>query len=134
MMPCRPAMTFWSIVGHARRQTAGPMGPSMRLRSNLAAFGLGPTWVTAQLYPDSDVQFLSFFRALHDEPESRRRVLAHQLVDHPVGDDLIGDLDAEQPAGARVERGLPQDLGHHLAKALEARDLRAAAAVAMQLQ
>src|SRR5438552_18691413 len=34
MIPCRPAITFWSIVGHARRQTAGPMGPSTIERSN----------------------------------------------------------------------------------------------------
>src|SRR5438105_6677378 len=34
MIPCRPAITFCSIVGHARRQTAGPMGPSTIERSN----------------------------------------------------------------------------------------------------
>src|SRR5580700_4901632 len=33
-MPCSPAMTFWSIVGHARRHTAGPIGPSTIERSN----------------------------------------------------------------------------------------------------
>jgi len=35
MMPCSPAMTFCSIVGHAIRQTAAPMGPSMIDRSYL---------------------------------------------------------------------------------------------------
>src|SRR5262245_12902948 len=37
MMPCKPAMMFWSIVGHASRQTAGPMGPSTSERSNRCA-------------------------------------------------------------------------------------------------
>src|SRR5688500_10823203 len=41
MMPCRPAMMFWSIVGHAMRQTTGPMGPSMIERSYFQ--GLGAT-------------------------------------------------------------------------------------------
>ena len=77
----------------------------------------------------SDVELLGFFRALHDEAEARRRVLAHQLVDHAIGDDLIGDVDAQQPPRARVERRFPQHLRHHLAEPLEARDLRRAAAV-----
>src|SRR4029453_3148900 len=34
MMPCSPAMTFCSIVGHARRQTAERRGPSVIERSN----------------------------------------------------------------------------------------------------
>src|SRR5215467_3407070 len=34
MMPWSPAMMFWSIVGQASRQTAGPMGSSTRERSN----------------------------------------------------------------------------------------------------
>src|SRR5689334_19010698 len=40
MIPCRPAMTFWSIVGHAIVQTAAPMGPSTIARLNLRC-GLG---------------------------------------------------------------------------------------------
>ena len=47
-----------------------------------------------------DVQFLRLFRAVHDEAEARRGVLAHQLVDDAIGDDLIGDLDAQQPAAS----------------------------------
>src|SRR5438105_2226009 len=35
MIPCRPAMTFWSIVGHASFQTADTMGPSTSERSYL---------------------------------------------------------------------------------------------------
>jgi hypothetical protein len=34
MMPCSPAMTFCSIVGHASFQTAWPIGPSTMDRSN----------------------------------------------------------------------------------------------------
>src|ERR1019366_8686471 len=44
-----------------------------------------------------DVKFLSLVRPLHDEAEPGRCVLAHQLVDHPVGDELIGDVHAPQP-------------------------------------
>ena len=51
-----------------------------------------------------------------------------------VGDDLIGDVDAQQPARPRVERGLPQHLRHHLAEPLESRDLRVRPAVAVLLQ
>src|SRR5688500_6283673 len=42
MMPCRPAMTFCSIVGHARRQTAGRRGPSTIDRSNCFRGAAGP--------------------------------------------------------------------------------------------
>src|SRR4051812_39473361 len=35
MIPCSPPMMFASIVGHARRHTAGRSGPSMIDRSNL---------------------------------------------------------------------------------------------------
>src|SRR5688572_33228075 len=35
MIPCSPAMMFWSIVGHASFHTAGPMGPSTIDRSNV---------------------------------------------------------------------------------------------------
>lgn len=34
-MPCKPPNAFCSIVGQARRQTAGAMGPFTMLRSNL---------------------------------------------------------------------------------------------------
>ena len=83
-----------------------------------------------------DVQLLGFLGALHDEAEARRRILAHQLVDHAIGHDLIGDSDPQQAARARVERRLPQHLRHHLAETLEARDLRRrpAAVLAVLLQ
>src|SRR5688500_4984229 len=41
MMPCSPAITFCSIVGHASFQTAGPMGPSTIDRSNLWGLAAG---------------------------------------------------------------------------------------------
>src|SRR6185436_4954077 len=37
MMPCSPAMTFCSIVGHASVHTARAMGPSMSERSYFEA-------------------------------------------------------------------------------------------------
>ena len=43
--------------------------------------------------------------------------------------DLIDDLHAQQPPRPRIERRLPQHLRHHLAEALEARDLDLALAV-----
>ena len=43
-----------------------------------------------------DVELFGLLGALHDEPKPRRRVLAHQLIDHPVGDELIGDLHAQE--------------------------------------
>ena len=42
----------------------------------------------------SEIEFFRVFRAFHDEAEPRRRILAHQLVDHAIGDELIGDLGA----------------------------------------
>jgi hypothetical protein len=37
-----------------------------------------------------DVDLAGVFRPLHDEAEARRGILPHQLVDHAVGDELIG--------------------------------------------
>src|SRR4051812_27060409 len=81
--------------------------------------------------PALDVKFLGLVRTFHDEAEPRRRVLAHQLVDHAIGHQrvLVGDVHALQPSRARVQRRLPEHLRHHLAEALEARDLRRAAPV-----
>ena len=76
-----------------------------------------------------NVELLRFVGSFHDEAEACRCVLAHQLVDHPVGDDLIGHLDAKQTTGPRVQRRLPQHFGHHLAEPFESGDLRRAATV-----
>src|SRR4029450_3021790 len=69
-----------------------------------------------------DVQLFSLVCALHDESEPRRGVLAHQLVDHAIRPNLVGYLDAKQTARARIERGFPQHLRHHLAEAFESRN------------
>src|SRR6185503_21230198 len=70
-----------------------------------------------------NVQLLRIFRSLHDETEPCRRVLAHQLVDDAIRDDLIRNLYAKQASCSRVECGFPQHLGHHLAEPLEPGDL-----------
>src|SRR5687767_10524305 len=70
-----------------------------------------------------NVQLLRFFGALHDEPEAGRGILPHQLVDDTIGHDLVADLHAQEAARPRVQRRLPEHLRHHLAEALEARDL-----------
>ena len=41
---------------------------------------------------------------VHDEPEPGGRVLAHQPVDHAIGYDLVGNLDAQEAARLRVTR------------------------------
>src|SRR5580765_9054427 len=81
-----------------------------------------------------DVELLRIFGSLHDETEPGRGIFPHELVDHAVGDDLIGDVDAQQPARSRIEGRLPQHLRHHLAKSLESRDLGVGSAVAVLLQ
>src|SRR3954453_17960080 len=40
-----------------------------------------------------DVELLGFLRSVHDEPETRRCILTHELVNDAVGDDVIVDLD-----------------------------------------
>ena len=50
-MPCIPAMTFCSIVGHASFQTAWPMGPSTMDRSNFL-----------DRNPDSDTETKVYYR------------------------------------------------------------------------
>src|SRR5690348_7306165 len=124
MMPCSPAMTFCSMVGHASFHTAGPMGPSTMDRSNLWGFA-GGVDTNERVYriretglETLDVQLVRLLGAIHDDAEPSGRVLPHQLVDHAIGNDLIGDLDALQPARLRVERRLPQHLRHHLAEPL----------------
>ena len=48
---------------------------------------------------------------------------SHQLVDDPVGDDLIGNFHTQKSTRLRVQRGLPEHLGHHFAQTLEPGDL-----------
>src|SRR5262245_32759602 len=80
------------------------------------------------------VKLLRIFRSLHDETEPGRCIFPHQLVDNAIGHDLIRNFHPLQPSRSRVQRGLPQHLGHHFAEALESRDLGVRAAVAVQLQ
>lgn len=75
---------------------------------------------------ESNVKLFRFFRPLHDEPEPRRQILPHQLVEHAVRQDLIDDLDPEQTP--RSQRSLSQQLRHHLAKTREPRNFHPAAA------
>jgi hypothetical protein len=49
------------------------------------------------------IQLLAFFHPVH-EPEPGRRVLAHQLLAHAIGYDLVGNLDAREAARLRVTR------------------------------
>jgi hypothetical protein len=97
MMPCSPAMMFCSIVGQASLNTAGPMGPSTIERSNFLDFDGGDATKdqSTVIRQSSYIEFFSLFRAFHDEPEPRGCVLAHQLVDDAIGDDLVGYFDAE---------------------------------------
>src|ERR687897_817191 len=92
---------------------------------------IAPTRACYRYVPASNVELDGFLRTLHDETEPCRGILAHQLVDDPVGDDLIGDVDAQQTARPRIEGGLPQHLRHHLAEPLESRDLGVRPAVAV---
>src|SRR5512139_3533253 len=46
MMPCRPAMTFCSMVGHASFQTAEASGPSTIERSNFCK--VFPSYLTIE--------------------------------------------------------------------------------------
>jgi hypothetical protein len=55
---------------------------------------LDPFCHSAILQLVSDVQFLGLVSALHDEAEPGGCILAHQLVDDAVGDDLVGHVDA----------------------------------------
>jgi hypothetical protein len=73
--------------------------------------------------PTLDIKFFRLLCALHDEPESGRRILADQFVHDAVGHDLVGHLDSELPAGTRIQGGFPEHLRHHLAEPFEPRDL-----------
>jgi len=53
---------------------------------------------------DRHIELLGFFGPVHDETEPGGRVLAHQHVDHAIGYDLVGNLDALEAARLRVTR------------------------------
>src|SRR6266542_7011038 len=75
-------------------------GPTpARARSALRA-SRGPQALAGNLRKPRSlhVELLGFLRSIHDEPEPRRRIYPHQLVDHAVGNDVVEDLDAQQAA------------------------------------
>src|SRR5581483_6137939 len=97
--------------------------PNAALRRGLIGMACGARTPTCAANA-SNIQLLCLVGPFHDEAEARRRVFAHQFVDHTVGHDLIGDVDAQQPPRPRIERRFPQHLRHHLSEAFESRDLR----------
>src|SRR4051794_30507212 len=70
-----------------------------------------------------DVDVYRVLGVLHDELEALCRVLAHQLIDDLVRLQRVGDLDAQEAPRLGRQGRLPEDLRHHLAEALEARDV-----------
>src|SRR3989442_11135011 len=50
------------------------------------------------------IQLRGSFRPVHDEPEPGGGVLTHYPVDHAIGYDLVGNLDAPEAARLRVTR------------------------------
>ena len=72
----------------------------------------------------SDVQRVRLPCPFRDEPVAGARVLAHQVGEGPLGLEDVGNDHLQRAAPARVERRRLQLLGHHLAEALEAHDLR----------
>jgi NADH dehydrogenase FAD-containing subunit len=72
----------------------------------------------------SDVEIGDADRALHDELKARRDLAPHQRLDRGLGCGGIVDRHLEHGALARVERGLLEGRGVHLAEPLEALDLR----------
>jgi hypothetical protein len=82
-----------------RNHTAGSSNPAA---PNTSAAGSRSASFTIDR--PSYVEFVGLFRPFHDEPEPRGGIPAHQLVDDPVGRDLTGDLDSQQPPCAGIER------------------------------
>src|SRR5262249_8731471 len=127
-----PASASWRCLRSWRRRPAARARSCVRRR-----FLAHIVWVSAGSAASAsstrdvalDVELLRVLCAFHDELEARARVLAHELVDAAIGHDLIVNLDAQEPPRFRIQRRLPQNLRHHLAEALEARDLRLGAAV-----
>src|SRR5207302_1647368 len=70
----------------AKARTNGAMRATRFMNTSMVRAEAGPY--------ASNIQLFGFFGAFHDESKSRRCVFAHQLVDHPIGHELIGHLDA----------------------------------------
>ena len=61
--------------------------------------------------------------AFHDELETRRGVLAHELAEDPVGFELPIDHHAQGSSAGLVESRLSKLIGCHFTKALETADV-----------
>ena len=70
----------------------------------------------------SHIQVTRITPLLHHEPVARGRVLAHELVDHAVGLELVLDEDALEATARRVHGRLAELHRAHLPEALETRD------------
>ena len=55
----------------------------------------------------SYIQSVGLLGPVHDESEPRRGVASHQVGDDVVGPNVIGYRDPQQPAGVRIEGGVP---------------------------
>ena len=87
-----------------------------------------PPIAVAWLNGSSDVEVGDAERIVLDELAARLDDVAHQPREDLVGDVGLRDFDPQQRAVGRVERGFPQLLGVHFAKALVALDDEALAA------
>src|SRR5690606_9237465 len=73
--------------------------------------------------PTSDIEVGHLQRVGLDELATRLDHVAHQGAEDLVGGDRVLDAHAQQAAGVRIDRGVPQLLGVHFTQALEALDL-----------
>src|SRR5881394_1716226 len=64
-------------------------------------------------------------RVVLDELAARLNFVAHELHEHLLGLDRIGEIDAQQLAVGRIHRSLKQFLGIHFAQSLETVNLDA---------
>src|SRR5688572_12792918 len=103
------------IVGRRRTRTVERPG---ELSREVAAV------IERLAFPASDVDFHSVPMQLHQLPSGSGFALAHQLGDEVLRlqEVHLAQLDRQQAARVRIERGIPQLLRAHLAQALEAAD------------
>jgi len=87
-----------------------------------------PQWQEPACRGTSHVQIGHVQRIFLDEIAARLDDVAHQASEDLVGEVSLGDFDPEQRTVRRVERGLPELVGVHLAEALVALDGKALAA------
>src|ERR1700755_3559370 len=91
-----------------------------------SAAALTPSRTAPSRRPDdSNIDLDGVPAQLHQLAPRMRLALAHQARERALrlGDIELAQFDAQQPARLRVQGGLPQMLGVHLAQPLEAADL-----------